>query len=166
MIFADIPPHTRVFIDANTFIYHFAPHPLLQAPCQQFLERVCQNDVSGFTSTHVLSNVAHRRMTLEAMAAFGWPAAGIVYRLQRQSAQIRRLTAFRQSIEEVPALGIQVLPVAGDHVLAAVEISQRNGLLCGDALVVAMMRAHGLTHLASHDADFDCEAGLTRYAPA
>ena len=35
-----------------------------------------------------------------------------------------------------------------------------------DALIVAVMRAAGLTHLASHDADFDRVHGLTRYAPA
>ncbi len=31
---------------------------------------------------------------------------------------------------------------------------------------VAVMQAHGLTHLASHDGDFDRVPGLTRYAPA
>ena len=133
MTLADIAPRTRVFIDANTLIYHFAPHPVLQVPCRKFLERVYQNDVSGFTSTHVLSNVAHRLMTLEAMAVLGWPAAGVVYRLQRQSAQIQRLTAFRQSVERIPALGIEVFPVAQDHVLAAVEISQQYGLAWIDA---------------------------------
>jgi len=30
---------------------------------------------------------------------------------------------------------------------------------------VALMRQHGLTRLASHDADFDRLTGLTRYAP-
>jgi predicted nucleic acid-binding protein len=34
-----------------------------------------------------------------------------------------------------------------------------------DALVVAVMQAHGLAHLASHDADFDRVPWLTRYEP-
>ena len=38
-------------------------------------------------------------------------------------------------------------------------------LLTGDALVVAVMQAHGLTHLASNDADFDRVTWLTRYEP-
>ena len=38
-------------------------------------------------------------------------------------------------------------------------------LLSGDALIVAVMQANGLSHLASHDADFDRVSGLTRYAP-
>jgi predicted nucleic acid-binding protein len=38
--------------------------------------------------------------------------------------------------------------------------------LTNDALIVAVMQAHGLTNLASHDADFDRVPGITRYAPA
>jgi len=38
--------------------------------------------------------------------------------------------------------------------------------LSGDALVVAVMREHGLVNLASNDADFDRVPGLTRFAPA
>jgi len=51
-------------------------------------------------------------------------------------------------------------------VSAAAAISQQHGLLSGDALVVAVMREHGIVNLASHDADFDRVPGLTRYAPA
>jgi predicted nucleic acid-binding protein len=32
-------------------------------------------------------------------------------------------------------------------------------------LKVAVMRQHGLTNLASEDADFDRDPGLTRYGP-
>jgi predicted nucleic acid-binding protein len=39
-------------------------------------------------------------------------------------------------------------------------------ILSGDALIVAVMREHGLANLASHDADFDRVPGLARYAPA
>jgi predicted nucleic acid-binding protein len=39
-------------------------------------------------------------------------------------------------------------------------------LLSNDALIVAVMRAQGLTNVASHDADFDRVPGITRYGPA
>ena len=39
------------------------------------------------------------------------------------------------------------------------------GLLTNDGLIVAVMQAHGLTKIASNDADFDRVPGLTRYAP-
>jgi len=35
---ADIPAGATVFTDANVFVYHFAPHPVLQAHCQAFME--------------------------------------------------------------------------------------------------------------------------------
>jgi predicted nucleic acid-binding protein len=38
--------------------------------------------------------------------------------------------------------------------------------MSGDALIVTVMGHHGLTHLASYDADFDRVPGITRYAPA
>jgi predicted nucleic acid-binding protein len=104
-------------------------------------------------------------MTLEAVAQFGWPAGGIAHRLQRHPDQLRQLTRFRQAVDEIPAFGIQVLPITAALVSAAAALSQQHALLSGDALIVAVMREQGLTHLASHDADFDRVPGLARYAP-
>ena len=39
------------------------------------------------------------------------------------------------------------------------------GLLTNDALIAAVMRAGGLTRIASHDTDFDRVPGITRYGP-
>jgi predicted nucleic acid-binding protein len=39
-------------------------------------------------------------------------------------------------------------------------------LLSGDGLIVAVLQANGLTHLASQDADFDRVPGIIRYAPS
>jgi predicted nucleic acid-binding protein len=57
------------------------------------------------------------------------------------------------------------LTIAPHLVARAAAISQQFELLSDDALVVAVMQEHGLTHLASHDADFDRVPGLTRYGP-
>jgi predicted nucleic acid-binding protein len=38
--------------------------------------------------------------------------------------------------------------------------------LHNDALIIAVMRAHGLTNLASADPDFDRVPGITRYGPS
>jgi predicted nucleic acid-binding protein len=67
---------------------------------------------------------------------------------------------------EITLIGLDVLSVGKNHVSLAPDVSRQTGLLCGDAVVVAVMQAHGLVHLASNDADFDRVPGLTRYAPA
>jgi predicted nucleic acid-binding protein len=166
MTFADLPAGAALFIDANTLVYHFVPHPLFGPACRQLVERVARQELVAYTSTHVLSDVGHRVMTMEAITRFGWPVASIAQRLRRHPAQIQALTRFRQAIDEVPHFAIQVLSIAPPLVSAAAVVSQQFGLLSGDALIVAIMQDRGLTALASHDADFDRVPGLSRYAPA
>jgi predicted nucleic acid-binding protein len=55
MIFADLPAGSSIFLDANTFIYHFTAHSLFGPPCTQLLQGIRQHQLAGFTSTHVLS---------------------------------------------------------------------------------------------------------------
>ena len=166
MKFADLLAGHAVFIDANAFIYYFRPDPVLGPPCAQLLQRVENQEVQGFTSSHVLSEMVHRLMTDEASQQFGWPMTGIARRLRNHPAQMQSLTRHRLAIDELTLIGIQVLPVTGAQVSLAADLSCQYGLLSSDALVVAVMRDHGLTLLASHDADFDRVPGITRYTPA
>jgi predicted nucleic acid-binding protein len=165
MIFTDLPAGETVFLDANTLIYHFTGEPIYGAACQQLLRRIDNQEVRGVTSTHILSEMAHRHMTIEATVAFGWPMAGIARRLGRHPGQLQQLTEFRQAVETVLQSQIQVLTIPAPLIVAAAIISQQTGLLSNDALLVAVMQANGLTHLASNDADFDRVPGVTRYAP-
>jgi predicted nucleic acid-binding protein len=104
-------------------------------------------------------------MTIEAMGRLGWPATGLAARLKKHHAEIPKLTLYQQATAKVGQLGIQVLPVTAHLVVAATTMSQQFELLTGDAIIVATMREHSLSHLASEDADFDRVPGLTRYAP-
>ena len=54
MIFADLATGDAVFVDANTLIYHFSPHPTFGAACGQLVRQVESQDLLGFTSTHAL----------------------------------------------------------------------------------------------------------------
>ena len=105
-------------------------------------------------------------MTFEAISRFGWPEAGIASRLKRHHTEIRNLNRHRQAIDEIAAFGIHVIPITQRLVAAAAFVSPQHELLSGDALIVAVMQANGLTNIASHDAEFDRVPGLTRYAPA
>jgi predicted nucleic acid-binding protein len=165
MTFVSIPPGAAVFLDANTLIYQFASDPTYGSACTQLIKRVELNDLAGFTSAHVLADVAHRLMTLEAIILKGWPIAGIAACLRKHHVEIPNLSVHRQAIARIQLLGIQVLPVGFDAVQAATLLSQQHQLMTGDALVVATMQGHGLTYLASRDVDFDRVSGLTRFGP-
>jgi predicted nucleic acid-binding protein len=160
-----LPAGVTVFLDANVFIYHFSQHPQFGAAATALLERIENHEMMGITSASVMVDVSHRLMTLEASVVLGWPMTGIAHRLKRHPAEVQNLSRYRQALDEITLLGIHILPITGPLVSLAADVSRQHGLLCNDALVVAVMRDHGLTHLASHDADFDRVAGITRYAP-
>lgn len=164
MTFSDFSTGT-IFFDANTLVYHFSRHSRYGTACTALLERIARQEIVGYTSTHVLSETAHRLMTLEAIDRYGWPYAGIAARLRKHPAEVQTLTRFRQAIDEVPQFGIQILAIPPTLIPIATELSQRRGLLHNDALIVAVMQANNLINLASEDSDFDRVPGLTRYAP-
>jgi predicted nucleic acid-binding protein len=165
MTFDAIPLGTAVFLDANTVIYHFTAHPQYGIACTRLLERIEHQEIQGFTSAHVLADVAHRLMTIEAMTRLGWPATRLAARLRQHHTEIPNLTLYQQALVTLGQMGIQALLLSEHLVLAAAGASQQFELLTGDALIVAVMRHHGLTHLASVDADFDRVPGLVRCTP-
>jgi predicted nucleic acid-binding protein len=165
MNFAAITSGTSWFIDANVFVYDFAADPQYGPACRTLLERVESGELHGYVSSSVLHDVAHRLMTLEACTAFGWPYAGIAQRLRRNFDQIKMLQKFAQAVKAIQDIGVHVLSVDAAEVTTATEIARTHGLLCGDALIVSVMQANGLTMVASNDADFDRVSGITRASP-
>jgi predicted nucleic acid-binding protein len=162
MTFAAIPHGSSIFVDANTFVFDFGMHPRYGVPCRELLERIALAELQGFTSAHVLCDLAHRAMTVEAISQFGWPQAGIASRLRKHPTEVQKLSRFRQATDAVSQAGIHVLPIDLVLVATATALSQQYGLLTGDALIVAVMRQQGLTNLASLEDDFDRVPGLTR----
>lgn len=153
-----------VFLDANTLVYHYQPHPIHGQACSQLLSRIEQQDLRGYTATHVLSELGHRLMMVEASSLSGWTAGKIKLRLRQHPAALANLTQFRRAIEALLQSRIAVLTISPAQVAAATAISQRHGLLSNDALIIAIMREQGLANLASSDADFDRVTGIRRFA--
>jgi predicted nucleic acid-binding protein len=165
MTFADLALGDAVFVDANPLVYRFSQHPQFGPACTDLLERIARGELVGYTSTHVLGEVAHRLMTLEAITLFNWPQTGIGNRLRTHPAEVAKLTRFRLAVENVLQSRLQTVSVTPSELATAVVLCQQVGLLINDATVVAAMQSHGLTRLASTDADFDRVPGLTRYGP-
>lgn len=88
MNFGDLAGGEKVFLDANTL------HPAFGPACHDLIDRIERQDLLGFTSTHILTEVAHRLMTIEAAAVHGW-SSKVRERLQNNPAALQRLTHFR-----------------------------------------------------------------------
>ena len=165
MNFANIPRGAKVFVDANTFVYHFASEPTYGAAATALLQRLESKEIQGYFTSHVLAEASHRLMTIEACSLFGWPYAGIAARLQKHQRDIAALTRFQQAVFEIDLLNLESIDVQIADVLRAAEISRQFGLLTNDAVVVAVMQRRGLQNIASNDEDFDRVSGITRFAP-
>lgn len=165
MTFNDIPSGSQVFIDANCLVYAATSDVTYGTPCQWLLEQIENKVFQGFTAAHVLGDLSHRLMTIEAALLFNRSMSGLANWLRRHPAEIQQLNQYRQSIDDLQAIPITIFPVTGALVSRAADFSRLHGLLTNDALIVTVMQNQGLTHLASNDADFDRVPGLIRYAP-
>ena len=165
MIYADLPAGTAVFLDASVFIHHFEPNALFGPAATEFLERIENQEIIGGRTTHIVSEAAHRLMTIEAMQAFGWTSAVIALRLRNHPTQVQTMKRFRQAVQEIPKFGIRILTIDPAWLDSAAKTSQQTGLLHNDSLIIGALHAHGLTNLASADPDFDRVPGITRFAP-
>lgn len=128
MIFADLPKNSDVFVDAKVFVFYFQQHAVVGPSCTALIKRIELRELFGFTSTHVVSEVAHRLMTMEASMKFGW-SSRIVNRLQQDLSVVQKLIDFRQACQQIPKLGFQLLTIDVQLLDAAPGISQQHGRL-------------------------------------
>jgi uncharacterized protein len=163
--FHDLPVGATVFLDANCLVYAATADATYGSACQHLLEQIENKVFQGCTSAHVLGDLTHRLMTIEAAPLFQRPMSGIANWLRRHPAEVQQLRQYQQSLDDLLAVPITILPVTGTLIYRAAGFSRLHGLLTNDALIVAIMQEQGLTHLASNDGDFDRVPGLTRYAP-
>jgi predicted nucleic acid-binding protein len=163
--FDKIPAGLALFLDANCLIYEATADPTYGLACKRLLERIENKELPGYTSSHVLAEMAHRLMTLEVTNRLSRPFTGMASWLRRHPSEVQQCKSHRRAIDELAALPLTILPVTGSLVSRGADLSIQFGLLTNDALIVAVMQDNGLNALASLDADFDRVPGITRYAP-
>lgn len=144
---SEIPSTTEIFIDGNIFVYHFSgfsgPTALTPA-CSAFLRRIENGDLTGDTSLTVVVEVLHRLMIIEATAAL----------------QVDLVVP-----EKIQAMGIHIFPPTFEDLLASREHKMNLGVLTNDALNLAVMKRHNLTHIATNDLDFQRVESLQVWTP-
>jgi predicted nucleic acid-binding protein len=156
---------TAVFVDANCLVYEATADPVYGPACRRLLERIENKELTGFSSAHIVAEMTHRLMTIEAATLLSRPLTGMANWLRRHPNEIQRLSRHRQAIDGLAAIPLIILAVDGSQVSRAADLSIQHGLLTNDALIVVVMQDHGLSNLASLDADFDRVPGINRYAP-
>ena len=157
-----LPEGARVFVDANIFIYHFSGASL---ECQAFFQRCESGQIEAFTGVHIVLEVAHRLMMLEALQkgliTRGQPAR----KLREQPEIVKALQAYNQSVRQIPRLNVRVEAITSTEVRASEAVRIQEGLMTNDSVTVALMQQLDLNAIATADADFNNVSGLQVYQP-
>lgn len=133
---------TRLFLDANVFLYAVGGESSHRAPCRDLIEAVGGGQVAGVTNTEVLQEIlyvrARRGTTNDAIDA----------------------------VRAAATLVVEVLPVTKEDILVACDLFARHPKLgTRDALHAAVMRNASIQLIASVDTDFDVLKDLRRLRP-
>jgi len=162
MTLAEMQDGDSVFVDANVFIYHFGGR---SPECKVFLERCARRELLGHTSALILAEVLHRLMIAEAIAKGLVTAKTAVRKLGENPELVKQLTQYQEDVDKIFQMNITILALTPEIVRLSGEVRRSEGLLTNDSLVIACMRAQGLTKVATANGDFDRVGGITVCKP-
>lgn len=158
----DVPDGGRIFVDANILIYHFSG---ISPDCRFFLARCESRQVEAFTGVHILLEVTHRLMILEALQKGLISGSQPARRLKEKPDVIKSLSDYNRSAQQIPRMGVRIRPLTPAIVRDSEAIRIQQGLMTNDSVTVALMRKLRLTDIATHDSDLTHVPDLTAYQP-
>lgn len=162
MTLDEIPEASAVFVDANIFVYHFTG---VSRECRSLLERSERREIRVITGTHLLLEVLHRLMMIEAVTKGFISTGQPVKRLKKQWKIIQQLRDYERSVTEIESFHVEILPVTIDIIRASAQIRRTHGLMTNDSITVAMMLHHRITRLITFDSDLERVPQLEMFQP-
>lgn len=146
-----LPGRTRVFLDANVFLYHLVD---ASPGCSRVLALVENQALRGFTSLPVLEEVLFRRLVRAAVIQFGWSWRGAVENLRLHPELAKKLLSPWQEVKALSSLLTVIEPTLSD-LFRSQEIQESYGLFGNDALTAVLIARAGIEYIATTDRDFD-----------
>jgi hypothetical protein len=151
-----LPKNSRIFIDANIFLYPILGHPSLKFLCQEFLIKLENGEYEGITSTLILNEVVHKLMLAEIIKTNRLNSEHEALKLIRKTPNIiSKLVSTWSNYTYIRRYPMMVAGIDEGAMDLAIEFSQRYRLLISDAVHVALMKTRGILDLASNDSDFE-----------
>jgi len=156
-----IPPGSGVLLDANILIYANVGQ---SDECARLLERCVRGELRGVLPSHILAEVCHKLMALEARAKVG-PEHNHRALLEKP-AEVKKLEGHARAIRRLLSCGLLIEPLLKEDFPSALEFQSRWGLLTNDALLLAVGSRLSLDILASADKVFRGISRWKTFAPS
>lgn len=165
MFLHEIEAGSKIFIDANIFVYHFSKGSDFNKSCTDFLYRVETSQIHGVTSVGIILEAAHRLMMVEASSILEIETRNLPKYLKQHPDTVKQLTKHLTVPNKISELNMEIIQITPK----IIETSQRNktqyGFLSNDALTLKIMEESGVAMLASNDSDFKRVEWLKLYLP-
>lgn len=157
---------SKIFIDANIFLYSIFGHPTLMPQCKEFLLKVENSAYESVTSTLVLNEVMHKLMLAEVAKIKRLSSERDALRLIKEQPEIvSSLSMAWRNYADIKKYPIAILSIDEKVMDAAIEISKKHGLLISDSVHVAVMNSNGIINIISNDGDFKRVKGIKVWSP-
>lgn len=105
-------------------------------------------------------------MIIEATETLHVEAKQVVRYLKEHPTEIRKLTRHLVVPDRIQAMGVHIIAPTLDDLLASKEEKLTFGFLTNDAINLAVMKRHHLTHVATNDPDFERVGSLKVWKPS
>ena len=159
MTLSEVAPDTHLYIDANIFVYYFGR---LSDECADLIDRCERGEIISYTGTHVLLEVAHRLMMMEAVDK---GPGNVPSKLRRRPELASQLNGHSDAIRYILNIGIDILQVDAELLEISANLRARTGFLVNDSISLAMMQQHEIQAIATNDRDFQRIGGLEVHIP-
>lgn len=165
MYLHEIEPGSKVFIDANIFVYHFSKSSRFNKSCTEFLFRVETSEIHGVTSVTVVQEATHRLMMVEASSILDIEVRNLPKYLKQHPDIVKQLTQHLVVPGKIFCLNIEIIQITPKIIEESQTIKTKYGFLTNDSLTLKIMEELGITILASNDLDFKRVDWLKLYLP-
>lgn len=161
-----LPPGSKIFIDANIFLYSIFGHPTLKPQCKEFLLKIENGVYESVTSTLVLNEVMHKLILAEVTKIKRLSSERDALKLIKEHHEIiSSLSMTWRDYTDIKKYPIAILSIDEDMMDTAIEISKKHGLLISDSVHLAAMNSNGIINIASNDGDFERVKGIKVWSP-
>ena len=166
MFLHEVIPESRVFIDANIFVYHFSEGSEFNKSCTEFLSRIEIREIYGITSTATVVEAVHRLMMVEASSILDVDVRNLPKYLRQHPDTVKQLTKHCAVPKKIAELNIEIVQINQKTIEESQFVKAQYGFLSNDALIIRLMETLGLSILASNDLDFRRVDWVKLYLPS
>ncbi len=160
---SDISARSKVFIDANIFIYHFTG---VSNQCSDFLRRCEIKEIKAYSSVNVLMEVLHRLMMVEVVRKSLLKPPNLVKKLQKNPQIIKRLDEYFIYTKKIVDMGMGIITLGQKTFTESQYFRKNYGLLVNDSLILSAMKEKKIKILVSNDNAFLSVGTIDVFQPA